>query len=362
MNKRRTRPLYRQIADRIWTEFGEGQAMGHRLPTERDLERMLEVSSVTIRSALNALEATGRIDRRQGSGTFVRRQKNFQKHVALLLEGDIADPLLSPFYPRLLQEVRVAFLKKGIPTRPYLGYLRLGLEIGELTCQEIFDELKSERISGIVSLYAKSDPSWKKEPSKWEIPVIGETGGADYTVSVDLKKAAATLIRHLHTRKRQKVALIKLRNKGVSVFTSEFQKQAMATGISVDCHQVSYFSTSRQQEDWNQIHPALKKNDALIIEDDMLFSGVLQAFPEAAPFPPEDLIVRTSDAVSLSSPYPYLRLIYSVQTKAYLIAQAMERKLEGIEIPSFIEVPFRLEKGSPTKSAHLPGIRASSVH
>jgi GntR family transcriptional regulator len=57
---------------RNWLAPGRHRA-GDRLPPEHDLASMLGVSRGTLRTALQRLEATGEIVRRQGSGTFVGR-------------------------------------------------------------------------------------------------------------------------------------------------------------------------------------------------------------------------------------------------------------------------------------------------
>lgn len=55
---------------RNWLEHGAHRS-GDRLPPELELASMLGVSRGTLRTALERLEATGEIVRRQGSGTFV---------------------------------------------------------------------------------------------------------------------------------------------------------------------------------------------------------------------------------------------------------------------------------------------------
>src|SRR3954454_12261636 len=55
---------------RNWLAPGRHRS-GDRLPPEHDLASMLGVSRGTLRTALQRLEETGEIVRRQGSGTFV---------------------------------------------------------------------------------------------------------------------------------------------------------------------------------------------------------------------------------------------------------------------------------------------------
>jgi GntR family transcriptional regulator len=59
-----------EAALRNWLVPGRHRA-GDRLPPEHDLAAMLGISRGTLRMALERLEATGEIVRRQGSGTFV---------------------------------------------------------------------------------------------------------------------------------------------------------------------------------------------------------------------------------------------------------------------------------------------------
>ena len=59
-----------ELALRAWLATGAHRS-GDRLPPELELAAMLGVSRGTLRTALDRLEETGEITRRQGSGTYV---------------------------------------------------------------------------------------------------------------------------------------------------------------------------------------------------------------------------------------------------------------------------------------------------
>ncbi len=64
--------LYTQVANIFRQRIRSGQwASGDQLPTLDELEREFHVARVTLRQALNLLEAEGMIWRRRGRGTFV---------------------------------------------------------------------------------------------------------------------------------------------------------------------------------------------------------------------------------------------------------------------------------------------------
>lgn len=65
-------PLHQQISTRLREEITSGALEPHaRLPSEQELGTRFDVSRVTVRRALQTLEADGLIYRRQGLGSFV---------------------------------------------------------------------------------------------------------------------------------------------------------------------------------------------------------------------------------------------------------------------------------------------------
>ncbi|CAO3424880.1 GntR family transcriptional regulator [Azospirillum endophyticum] len=127
--------LYRQIADRLRDEIAARRfEPSGRLPTENEIGSRFGVSRVTVRLALDRLEAEGLIERRKGKGTFTAgkrvqhpldRLRSF--HESLRLQGldaamrplsaeIVATPpdLREDFGPRCLQ-VRRLHLVDGEP-------------------------------------------------------------------------------------------------------------------------------------------------------------------------------------------------------------------------------------------------------
>jgi DNA-binding GntR family transcriptional regulator len=64
------RPKYQQIKESLLADYIEGQPAGHMLPPERVLAQEFGVTRVTLRRAIDELEADGLVYRVQGGGTY----------------------------------------------------------------------------------------------------------------------------------------------------------------------------------------------------------------------------------------------------------------------------------------------------
>ncbi len=72
--------LYYQIEQDLRLRIGRGELKpGDRLPSEPDLAARYRVSRITVRQALARLASEGLVERRQGTGTFVRAEKVAQR-------------------------------------------------------------------------------------------------------------------------------------------------------------------------------------------------------------------------------------------------------------------------------------------
>lgn len=99
-------PLYHIICLVLRDGIGSGRYKpGAALPTEDDLARDYRVSRVTVRRALGELATAGLIERRQGSGTFVRARPAADGRPLGLIASTISqiDALSERTVPRIIE-------------------------------------------------------------------------------------------------------------------------------------------------------------------------------------------------------------------------------------------------------------------
>ena len=81
-------PKYKQICQSLKTAIESGTyGSGFRLPSEHELVQTFGASRVTVSRALKELQIGGLIDRRAGSGTYVRASTVKQHAFGLLIPG-----------------------------------------------------------------------------------------------------------------------------------------------------------------------------------------------------------------------------------------------------------------------------------
>lgn len=119
----KTDRLYVKVADRITSMLESGQiSAGDRLPSERDLAELLGVSRPTIREAMIALELSGIIEIRTGSGIYISKNKP---------SPTISDKGIGPFEileAREMVEVEACGLAATRITDKQVAQLRVVLE------------------------------------------------------------------------------------------------------------------------------------------------------------------------------------------------------------------------------------------
>ncbi|BFM08501.1 FadR/GntR family transcriptional regulator [Halioxenophilus aromaticivorans] len=110
--------LYRQVVAEITRLIQSGEfPVGSRLPAERELADRFDVSRPTVREAVIALEATGRIEVKTGSGMYVaavEKESHANKAVSpfeliesrVLVEGEVAALAATMIRPEQISQLR----------------------------------------------------------------------------------------------------------------------------------------------------------------------------------------------------------------------------------------------------------------
>lgn len=66
-------PLYRQLADRLLADIDAGTyEVAQKIPSENELAQQFDIGRPTVRQATDLLVRQGRLERKRGSGTFVK--------------------------------------------------------------------------------------------------------------------------------------------------------------------------------------------------------------------------------------------------------------------------------------------------
>lgn len=347
--------LREQVLQQILRDYVQAGKPGDILPGQRQLCAEFGVSLVTVREAVQTLVEQGFLERRHGSGTFILDPASrTRKHIAILMEADVADPHLSPFYPRLLQEIRLCLLKRGLSKRTYLGHLRSDLEIGHLTCEELSEDIQANRISGVIALFARKHASWLAELHKRSIPVIGEKRAADYVVGLSPRKVVEKTLLQFAGRGRRRLAFLGCKRDYASAIhllsrqlAPEYGFELAETLASLDPTAPDYCAS------WDGFRKLWlvgeNRPDCLLIADNMLFAEAQAILREQGDelLEAKDLVVIGSDAVDLPVEFPITHCSHSTALRARLIVDAMQQRLAGKEIAPFIEVPIYFETVVP---------------
>lgn len=121
--------LYQKVAADIARRIHTGEfKLDKRLPTERALAELLEVSRPTVREALLALEIQGLIEIRGGSGSYIRNQPESAIDLETLF--DVGHSPTEIIGTRLIIEPQMAAIAAEHATEEHIDVMREALAAG----------------------------------------------------------------------------------------------------------------------------------------------------------------------------------------------------------------------------------------
>ena len=146
-------PKYKQICQSLRTAIESGTyGAGFRLPSEHELVETFGASRVTVSRALRELQIGGLIDRRAGSGTYVRASTAKQHAFGLLIpelgQTEIFEPICQGMAAAQEEHNHVLIWGRSLA----------GSETTEAEAKDVCARLISNRVSGVFFAPIEANP------------------------------------------------------------------------------------------------------------------------------------------------------------------------------------------------------------
>lgn len=299
-----------------------------------------------LREALVVLVQEGLIERRHGSGTY-RTDRTHQHAIGVLMDLDISHPGTSPYFLRVMQQVRGFLEKAGYQVKLYTGRQDPTTLPGELTCHEFIEDVQANQVGGVVAVSAIPHPSWTDLLNQRGIPIVGLGNKYEYRVLEDMahftREAVALMVKH----DRRKIALMgwtwspESAAKWDDCYAEPFRPLLKEQGLMMNEAWI-----------WRGMHPSHKgagweafrdiwfsgadKPDGIVIIDDLLFRDAVIAIQDLWIRVPEELLVVTmsSKHSGILSPFPVIKLEYDSEEVARNLVRLLTRRLERQPVES----------------------------
>lgn len=290
-------PLYRQVAALLREEVLAKSKPGDCLASENHLARQYAVSAPTMREALGLLAQEGLLERRHGSGTYVRERATPARHVAVLLTQDISQPRISYFGRRVFQQVRLLVEAGGAPCRGYVGFRPAGSMEPTGICREFDEDVAADRISAVVCVIGAPSPEQVEVLAGRGVPLVGHHPAL--RVGHDHAGMVRLAVKHLVGQGRRRIGLLESGDPHHSASEHPvrdlFRKELSSHGLAFreewyrgDLHACW---PGAGWEEFREIWQTEEKPDALFIADDVLAQDVALALVEMGLRVPRDLEV-----------------------------------------------------------------------
>lgn len=350
-----------QIADHLRGELARLCAAGcSRVPSTRALADRFRTSQMAARKAFERLEKEGLLERRHGSGTYIREAGHSAKAVAIINEIDISHPNVSYFYSRIIQQLRLFFDRRGVPVRLYLGHSPQGRGFPDrslLAEGQLLRDLEKGLISGIIAITGPMTDEWEKPLTGSGLPAVGSNPcfvrGIDPDPKIFVEKGLEILLRG-GSRK----PFIICNQKDVFDFFLSTTK-ARKIPFPLRCpkprrfpaHNIEGFGYSSIMG----IFSGKRKDvpDGLLFTDDIIFKDALIGMLQIGLRIPERLRIVThyNKGSGIFIPFPATLLVTDPDLIAKKYGEMLLDIVEGRRVPEVrLKIPFDVVAYEPSKS------------
>ena len=368
------RPLYQQVADALRQQIQSG-TLADRLPTEPALADRFGVSIITVRGAVGRLVEEGLVERRQGSGTYVR--EHARPRIAIYKEVEPDHPRSGRVHASQLRALRHFFHAHGYGVSVYQGDTEPGDESRAMTARELLEDLDRIGFVGAVAWTLADPETWLKPLESRGIPVVGIGGTPSaYVVRREHQTITDRAVQYLHDEcGRHRLALMSWAGdkpvgfRDPDQWSDAFRRALAAQGLTHHPEWVPQdLMVTAPGAGWSQVREIFtarrdQRPDGLLVTDDHLLLDAVLAIQELGLRVPEDLTIVAGADAELAGTLPVPIARFGGDPAAYVetAAQMLLDRLAGHEPePAVRDFPFRWY-GTDIEPARQAGALAQAV-
>jgi len=330
-----------------------------QLPAVAAIRTELGVSQDTVAKALAQLESQGLIERNHRKGIFVANRLATGE-IAIVMSENYLGPNASPTYARQcsllrqeLHEVNPKWsvnLHLGVSTVP-------GHEMPATL--DLLDPAVLPRLRGVLTFHPLLEVGDKLREAG--VPVVCFGAGLDACpgVAMAMERMLRDGIRHLADVGCRNVALLHAKYVGKKPFGRD--RTPVAAAAAAECglafrdewfgYEEGGWGERCGYELFIRIWDKTDRPDGVMVDDDVLCRGVLQAIQELRLEMPRDLrlVTHASRGIDLPYPRPVTRMEFDLHDIADKAVRMLEKLIKGKTLKNSIElVQSTLVKGATT--------------
>ena len=333
---RRRAPLYVQIAQRLRAEIVEHHKVGDKLESGPTLAKRLGVSVLTVREAVNALTQEGLLDRRRGSGTYVRKPGT--KPVAIVIGLSLADLRRSYFFLPQVHHLEELLSREKIPCRQYFAYVGAD-PAGQPVLNSMFlEDVHQRQVALVVPVSFTPTPALRQMLAAQDVPLVGQAA-----IETDYEGMVRAAVGYLLAHGRRRIALVQWPYEEIRQLFEALLRQA---GIEPEPlwmrSSAAWYDADAPHQLFQQLWNARPAQpDGLICLNDFISERITPTILELGIRVPEQLMLVThaNKGSGIRYPFPVAQMEVDPEAYAAALADLVRRTLAGEPLPP---LPLRM--------------------
>ncbi len=348
-----TKPKYLIVADILRREIAEGVFQdGQVLMTEEDLRDRFGVSRQTVRQAISQLENDGLVDRRRGSGTYVRhgpRKRQGQLHV-----GVLTSYITDYISPNILSGIEAVMNQHGV-------VMNLSATLNDPAMERnILERMTDGQMDGLIIEPCRSAAqvvnleSYRRLMER-NVPVIfmnayyPELRGMPYVVMDDLgggREAAEEILKKGY---KKPGGVFKTDDMQGEERSRGFLEEMQQRGIAIPKENLLFFGTAERMDlfDTPEGHRFLERAenpeamDSVACYNDIFAVNLMEAMMRRGRRDPRELGIIGFDNAMVSEMTRLTTLGHPKEAFGSLVAEKLLRMMDGVRQES-VSMPWKL--------------------